>query len=39
MEKPHFYSLPKLSYGYKDLEPYISQSSFKSITKSTIRPM
>ncbi|NPV04341.1 MAG: superoxide dismutase [Syntrophaceae bacterium] len=24
MEKPHFYSLPKLPYGYKELEPHIS---------------
>ena len=29
MEKPHFYSLPKLSYGYKDLEPYISQEQLQ----------
>jgi Fe-Mn family superoxide dismutase len=25
METTKFYSLPKLSYGYKDLEPYISE--------------
>ena len=25
MEKPEFYTLPKLSYGYKDLEPHISE--------------
>jgi Fe-Mn family superoxide dismutase len=24
MDRPHFYSLPKLSYGFKDLEPHIS---------------
>jgi len=29
MEKPHFYSLPKLLYGYKDLEPYISQEQLQ----------
>ncbi|MCX5834651.1 MAG: superoxide dismutase [Deltaproteobacteria bacterium] len=29
MEKPHLYSLPKLSYGYKDLEPYISQQQLQ----------
>ncbi len=29
MEKPHFYSLPKLSYGYKDLEPYLSQEQLQ----------
>ncbi|HPC74247.1 MAG TPA: superoxide dismutase [Syntrophales bacterium] len=29
MEKPHFYSLPKLPYGYKDLEPYISQEQLQ----------
>jgi len=25
MEKPRFYTLPKLPYGYKDLEPHISE--------------
>jgi Fe-Mn family superoxide dismutase len=29
MEKPHFYSLPKLLYGYKDLKPYISQEQLQ----------
>jgi len=29
MERPHLYSLPKLSYGYKDLEPYISQQQLQ----------
>ena len=29
MEKPHFYSLTKLSYGYKDMEPYISQEQLQ----------
>jgi len=29
MDKPHLYALPKLSYGYKDLEPYISQQQLQ----------
>jgi superoxide dismutase, Fe-Mn family len=29
MDRPHFYSLPKLSYGYKDLEPHISQEQLQ----------
>ncbi len=29
MEKPHFYSLPKLPYGYKELAPYISEEQLQ----------
>ena len=29
MDKPHLYSLPKLSYGYKDLEPFISEEQLQ----------
>jgi len=29
MEKNNFYVLPKLPYGYKDLEPYISEEQLK----------
>jgi Fe-Mn family superoxide dismutase len=29
MEKPHYYSLPKLPYGYKELAPYISEEQLQ----------
>jgi Fe-Mn family superoxide dismutase len=29
MDKPHFYSLPKLPYGYKDLAPTISEEQLQ----------
>jgi len=29
MDKPHFYSLPKLLYGYKELTPYISEEQLQ----------
>ena len=29
METTKFYSLPKLPYEYKDLEPYISEEQLK----------
>mgnify|MGYP001765718583 CR=1 FL=1 len=29
MEKPHFYSLPKLPYGYKELAPFMSEEQLQ----------
>lgn len=29
MDKPHFYSLSKLPYDYKDLAPYISEEQLQ----------
>lgn len=29
MEKPHFYSLPKLTYGYKELAPFVSEEQLQ----------
>jgi Fe-Mn family superoxide dismutase len=29
MDKPHFYSLPKLSYGYKALAPFMSEEQLQ----------
>lgn len=30
MNKETFYTLPALSYGYKDLEPYISEKQIQT---------
>ena len=29
MDKPHFYSLPKLPYGYKELAPFMSEEQLR----------
>ena len=29
MDKPHFYSLPKLPYGYKELAPFVSEEQLQ----------